>query len=185
MSWAIFGTDMSCSLLPGTARAEVNGVADQDVKVSFLDFLKTGSFGAVRLGMTQGELQACIGAPQDTSIIRRKQKRPEVFKYGSIEFHFDAEQDALWMIFLDHFVVPEGYGKLFIDPWIVRRDLSLEVLVNELRAQGISYTEEQEEISQAHRVTTSGGVKLSYFPIDDPDCCFLEAVYYSQLPGMT
>jgi len=54
----------------------------------------------VRIGMTRDEVLAVLGVPDDTSIPRRKNLEPDIFKYGEIELHF-GESGKLWLVYTE------------------------------------------------------------------------------------
>lgn len=49
---------------------------------------------------TRDELRAILGEPHDVSVPRKKRKHSDIWKYGTIEFHFDDDG--------------QGYGKVFL-----------------------------------------------------------------------
>jgi hypothetical protein len=66
-------------------------------------FSRTGSIAPVALGMARQQLAELFGAPDDHKAGVSVQRSP-IWKYGSLEFHFD-EDGSLNLIFMD---TPEG-----------------------------------------------------------------------------
>lgn len=82
------------------------------------DFLRTGVWSSVRVGMTRAEVVTALGQPDAASVPTRRggqRNLPAVLKYGSIEFHFDACADTLSLIFVDDFVGWDDVAALGIE----------------------------------------------------------------------
>ncbi len=52
------------------------------------ELFRTGAIDPLRLGVSQNEVAAAFGPPDDVSN-ELKKGRPLIFKYADIEFHFD------------------------------------------------------------------------------------------------
>jgi hypothetical protein len=66
----------------------------------------------VGLGVTRDELRRLLGEPTDTSIPTRSQRRPMIWKYGEIEYHF-GDDGRVWLIYTeDEDRKPRILGKL-------------------------------------------------------------------------
>lgn len=52
----------------------------------------------LQLGMTREEVQAAVGAPQQTGGMSRRQRIPRIWKYGDVELHFRPSGE-LWLIY--------------------------------------------------------------------------------------
>jgi hypothetical protein len=59
------------------------------VSVSLKDVLATGAFGPVCLGCAREALEAAFGEPEGTDGTSCKYRRPNIWKYGDVEFYFD------------------------------------------------------------------------------------------------
>ena len=57
---------------------------------SLLEFLKTGRLGALATGMSEADVRALLGEPEDISV----QKVPRIWKYGSLELSFVPSPDG-------------------------------------------------------------------------------------------
>jgi len=62
-------------------------------------FSRTGNIAPVTLGMARQRLAEFFGSPDDHSAGVSVQRSP-VWKYGSLEFHFD-DDDSLNLIYMD------------------------------------------------------------------------------------
>jgi hypothetical protein len=54
----------------------------------------------VGLGATREELRRLLGEPTDTSVRSRSQRRPAIWKYGEIEYHFGPD-DRVWLVYAE------------------------------------------------------------------------------------
>lgn len=64
-------------------------------------FTATGDICPVRLGMSREDLHALFGEPDYTGGVSRRWRRPIIWVYGSLEFHFRQGKDELFLIFRD------------------------------------------------------------------------------------
>lgn len=54
----------------------------------------------IKLGMNRREVISILGEPTDFSIVTKKRKFPEVYKYDNIELHFGRGYDGiLWLVY--------------------------------------------------------------------------------------
>ncbi len=63
--------------------------------VSFEDFLRSGKFGQIVIGMSKAEINSLLGEPDFIGIPTRKYLKPQMFEYGCIEFYFMNEDESL------------------------------------------------------------------------------------------
>jgi hypothetical protein len=110
------------------------------VSVSLKDLIEIGKIGAVCLGASKQEVESILGTPDDVSRNSRSHRKSSLWKYGDIEFHFGPYDENLWLIHLDDFDVPSGGKSLHLDPWIVRRTLTLVEAEGHLSRNNINYT---------------------------------------------
>jgi hypothetical protein len=73
------------------------------LKISMREFLSSGAFGPLTVGMSRAQVRATLGEPHDWSIQSRQARLPAIWKYGVVEFHFHPETDAVWLIHADYF----------------------------------------------------------------------------------
>jgi hypothetical protein len=52
------------------------------------------------LGATREELLSLLGEPTDTSIPKRKQAEPDIWKYGEVEYHFGPD-GRVWLVYTE------------------------------------------------------------------------------------
>lgn len=68
----------------------------------WLKFRATGDICPVRLGCTREDIRALLGEPDDVGCFSRKHKVPQIWKYGTLEFHFGPKSnDLLTLIYSD------------------------------------------------------------------------------------
>jgi hypothetical protein len=68
----------------------------------------------IRLGATREELRQLLGGPTDTSIPTRSQRKPIVWRYGEVEYHF-GNDDRVHLIYTeDHEGNPRELGQLTV-----------------------------------------------------------------------
>lgn len=66
-------------------------------------FSQTGDICPLRLGMSRDELRDVLGDPHETGGTSRKHKRPLIWWYAGIEFHFGhPPEDGLRLIYSDN-----------------------------------------------------------------------------------
>lgn len=111
------------------------------IAVSVLDFLRTGQFGPVHLGISRDQLQDHLGEPESWSFgssrhPTRTPARAAVWKYGDIEFHFNS--DMLVLIFTDHIRILKGGEAIDLNPWVLSRKATVKQVLGDLEAAQIS-----------------------------------------------
>ncbi len=110
------------------------------IRVSMREWLQSGLFGPVQLGMPRSQVHELLGPPDDTGGTSRRYRTPAIWKYGDIECHFGRrDDDRLHLIFLDHFAVPTGGRAITLDPWIIQGGLSRPDVEQHLDACAIPY----------------------------------------------
>jgi len=133
------------------------------MNVSLKEFIETGRFGPVHLGMNRAQVERSLGAPDDVGWGSRKHRQPAIWKYGDVEFHFGREGDALFLIHLDEFDVPSGGKFVGLDPWVIRGSLTLLEAEKYLTRNGIDYEVADYPLEDdALCIKTGAGVKLIF-----------------------
>lgn len=139
--------------------------------VSILDFFATGRFGPIALGISQPALEAALDAPEDTGGGSRKCRRPSIWKYGDIEFYFDRPGGILWLVHLDRFTASggfaQGWGRLRLDPWIVREGLAQDAFCVALKASGLKFEIRVEPQHNQEVVVLRTGIEVGF--LSDPE----------------
>ena len=143
------------------------------VKIDFRDFLKTGQFGPVQLGMTQDEVRQLLGNPQDwggqfpwkTNELGQNATSDDsypIWKYDEMEFHFGDQERRLWLIWCDHLDLLKSDGKVFqLFRWVFETvPLSREKLEQGLTSEGIDYT--VKDLKYHGQLMLASGVEISY-----------------------
>jgi hypothetical protein len=123
-------------------------------------------------GLTPAALEVALGPPEATGGQSRKQRRPLIWKYGDVEFHFRAE-GPLWLIHLDRFSAadrrPQGWGGLHVEPWIVHQGMAQEAFLTAAREIGLRYTVRPEPQYNQEVVVLGSGVEAGF--ISQPEPC--------------
>ncbi|MCM3869444.1 MAG: hypothetical protein ND895_01935 [Pyrinomonadaceae bacterium] len=108
------------------------------MSVSLKEFIETGYFGAVCLGMNRTQVENILGIPEDTGGTSNKYRNPSIWKYGDVEFHFEDGADNLWLIHLDDFDVPSCGVLVDLDPWVISGSLTLAQAESQLLQSGLA-----------------------------------------------
>ena len=141
------------------------------VSISLKDFAVTGAFGPVTLGYVREALEVALGEPEATGGESRKHRRPNIWKYGDVEFFFDRVGGELDMIHIDRFNgsggTPEGWGGLQLDPWVIRAGLAREVFIHAVEDAGCDYTVRFEPQFNQAVVVLRSGVEVGF--VCEPD----------------
>lgn len=160
-----------------------NNSENLDIKkpifVSMLEFLRTGNFGPIKLGMPHSQLFLLLGFPSKYS----NASLSFSWVYGNIEFHFH-ESGFLWLIHSDYFrPVPNAGTNVEIDNWILCFGTPLTNVERELTKQGIKFhqTEQLEYIRSAYYLTVGAEIGLIFNkePDENEQSDGLEAISYS------
>jgi|SRR5581483_1206591 len=133
------------------------------ITVHLKEFLRTGQFGPVALGMHQDEVTHILGPPHDFSVPRRHRKRSDILKYGTMELHFDESADyRLYLIFADNFQHFSGGNALELDPWVIHGHLSRPEAEDALRQAEIPFSEYSPLDHTLEGIRTEAGVELAF-----------------------
>jgi len=153
------------------------------VSVSMQDFLRTGEFGPVRLGISRRQLRDHLGEPENWGPAPRAKHNASIWKYGDIEFHFNG--DTLWLIFADDVENLHGGRAIDLDPWVLDGGALEEQVLKDLAAADISYQRIPWTLDDAtERFLVGAGVELLF--LDETQHMFCdEGVSPFARPGMT
>ncbi|HEX8463891.1 MAG TPA: hypothetical protein VF627_04670, partial [Abditibacterium sp.] len=110
------------------------------MKASLVDFLRNGAFGSIELGMNRLAVEQHLGAPDTWHSDAKNYQIATIWKYGDVEFYFQNE--TLWMIFMDDFVVPVGGPEIELDAGFVCGKFTCAEAECYLLNLGISYRKE-------------------------------------------
>jgi hypothetical protein len=134
------------------------------IQVELLEFLRTGDFGGITLGMTRQQIIDLLGIPPNWMITKRR-KRFEIspiWRYGSMEFYFAENSGAFHMIFTDHFPLEGSETLSIIDPWLLRGGLTFDEALTLLIPTGLPYQIAPELHTGVTYLTFASGVKISF-----------------------
>jgi hypothetical protein len=151
--------------------------------VSLLDFLGSGRFGLISLGVDRRAIENTFGQPEDVDADSVKRRRaPAIMKYGDVEFHFQPDT-GLWLIQIDRFSgpggVPVGWGGCQIDPWVIKEGMPRAGLERELERAALRYVLELRPEFGQERLVLPSGVKVG-FTIDPDEPQGLAFVFFCQ-----
>ncbi len=108
---------------------------------SLRDLVLRGKFAGLRLGASHEQVKRVLGPPEGT-LGRTDYREAALWAYGNIEFHFERQESAVWLIFTNQFHVelPADAGPgVDLDPWVLRPLLTLDELRAALDAEGARY----------------------------------------------
>src|SRR4051812_19246412 len=106
--------------------------------VSLKDFLATGSFGPITLGMTRRRVTRVLGKPDQMA--NDTGGCASIWKYGDIEMIFGGKGLTLNLIDFHAFEgFPSGGRRIRLDPWILREGLSRRTFQVAMRSAGIPF----------------------------------------------
>ena len=105
--------------------------------ISIADTIESGRFGPLAIGVSRQDVGEMFGSPSDATTTNRK-RTSCVWRYGSIEFHFDDE--LLSLIHCDADDLFDGGPYLIINQWKLRKRMPLDELKSILDAMNLHYT---------------------------------------------
>lgn len=150
------------------------------IKISLGDFLRYGTFGSIKLGMSREEIKSVLGEP-DGVMQREKDKHPTGFAYGDIEFYFVSSSDnRLCTIYFDHFDIPKGNVKLSIDSWCIKGETTRVEIEDALTKANISFLPAKCFDQTMTGLETEAGVKLAFCEAENASSDW-KGLYYVSL----
>ncbi len=155
------------------------------IAVSMQDFLRTGQFGPVRLGLSRRQLRGLLGEPENWGPTPRAQHNAGIWKYGDIEFFFHFQEDTLTTIFADHIEKFQGGPAIEIDPWIFHGGLLGADALDQFSAASIAFERIRWTLDDdTERYRVGAGIELLF--ADETKHLFCEdGVSPEARPGMT
>ncbi|WNJ16897.1 hypothetical protein [Pontibacter sp. G13] len=148
--------------------------------LNLTQFLQTGKFGFIPLGISKSELETQGFPPEDWGGAKSKAKAG-VWRYGNFELHFDRE-DRLKMIFNDYLDELDGGQSIKIeDYWILEHGTPtiLEVMAS-LNNLDINFSRKSNEFDQI-LLTTEHGITMSFE--DEDGACLIFAISQESHPA--
>ena len=153
------------------------------INVELLEFLRSGRFGPIALGMNRTQVEAALGKPQEwggnwhdwSDEMKRRDRNRElsyteypIWVYDAMEFHFEGNQQ-LWLIYCDHLDWLTDHGQLFnLNLWIFEtsRKISREQFIQALTEEHLLYREKSDQY--VGTIILPSGVEALY-DLDSPD----------------
>ncbi|OAD40324.1 hypothetical protein [Polaribacter atrinae] len=134
------------------------------VDLDFLEFIKTGKFGFIKLGENKTEIES-QGLPAENWINGKSKENSRIWRYGNIEFHFN-EKNELIQIFNDYISEINGGESFFIsDFWIFPNNgekPSLLKTMKELNFLNIDFMKKTYEVGIIE-IKLKNGVYFSFY----------------------
>jgi len=138
------------------------------MELNLTEFIKTGKFGFLELGMTKNEIINQHFPPEDW-LSKKTKENSEIWRYGNFELHFD-ESSKLLGIFNDYIPELNGGENIKIkDYWLLKDGNytpSLGEIVLELNNMELDYSKKTESYGTDTLVLTNG----VYLMFEAPTC---------------
>jgi hypothetical protein len=127
------------------------------MQVSLREFLTTGILGREWFGLTVEEIVGILGPTEMTGGTSNKYKRPNVYKYGDIEFHFNRPEYRCVAIYME-FINPTFEFPDFFDvfDWKLTRKMRFVPVTLYLKELELTYTNLPHLGGKSIRINTSG-----------------------------
>jgi hypothetical protein len=139
------------------------------IAVSMQDFLRTGEFGVVSLGLTRRQLRGCLGEPEQWGPAPRAKHNAGVWKYGDIEFFFHFREDVLVGIFADNIKTLNGGSTIDLEPWVLNSSLTVKQALREFEDAGIPCERIEWKLNDGtERFRVGAGVELVFWDEAQP-----------------
>ena len=130
------------------------------LELDLTEFIRTGKFGFVSLGISKEELENQKFPPEDW-INRQTKESSNIWRYGTFELHF--ENGVLIRIFNDYLdELDRGESIIITDHWLLESESPtvLEVM-EDLNQLGITFTRTSNSFKQTF-LTTAQGIQLTF-----------------------
>lgn len=141
------------------------------IDINVLDFLRTGKFGPLALGMTREDVLDFLGPPDDYSVPRRRRRTSDILKWGDFEFYFSGAQDCLTTIFMDTFTgpsgTPQGGSRLRLETWVLREGLPRKEFEEQAKSAGLTLHQAEAGIQNQCHLQTGAGVRVGFLETAD------------------
>lgn len=131
------------------------------ITVSMQDFLRTGEFGPVHLGMSRGQLRGLLGEPENWGPSPAKHNAV-IWKYGDIEFYLN--EDLLWYISANNGTTLKGGRSIDLDPWVLNGDATVGQALRDLEDAYISCQRIDWKVDDTtERFMVGAGIELRFW----------------------
>jgi hypothetical protein len=133
--------------------------------IRLFDFFRDGAFDYVKPGRTKEWILNNFPDPDDSMGNNLLSKRNNIWRYGSIEFHF--ADDRLYSIFSDSLYNFDGGESLDVDLWLINEDdLRLINVLKILNDNNMDY-EKKTCKHDAVRLVLFSGVELGFLNVKE------------------
>ena len=142
-------------------------------KVDIRDFLRTGNFGPIQLGMTRSQVELLLGKPESWGGQYPEHSREQfeqyasyndypIWEYDAMEFHFGDDRKLLYLIHCDHLDQLQSNGNTFtLDRWVFEANPPTREQVElALKEEKINYSDKRPDWFGT--LVLSSGVEISY-----------------------
>lgn len=135
------------------------------ITVSMQDFLRTGEFGPVRLGMSRGQLRGLLGEPEGWGPSPQAKHNAGIWKYGDVEFYLN--EDFLWLIFADDIDTLDGGKAIDLDPWVFNGKVTVRQVLSELEAAHVPCQRIDWKLDDStERFRVGVGIELLFYDVN-------------------
>ena len=141
------------------------------LQLNLTEFLKTGTFGFINLGLTKAELESQLFPPEDwmeRTKAHDKDNTP-IWRYGNFELHFDEKQQVR-CIFNDYVPHLDGGESIQItDWWIIEPEVNSPTVLQALKSLNTLNLDFEKVTGQFDNVTfrLQSGVRLIFHPPEE------------------
>lgn len=147
------------------------------------EFLRSGEFGPVRIGMSRDQLLLTLGEPERLGGTSSSQPVPLIWKYGDVEFHFDLRTGLLALVYADSFSTPRGALGLQVEAGWLLGGLGLDEGLARLASADLAHAMRVPDYDPGHAVLElESGVLLGFNVEARPDRGKRGLVFFSQGP---
>ncbi|QHT67816.1 hypothetical protein GXP67_14805 [Rhodocytophaga rosea] len=130
------------------------------IPISLYEFIRTGKFDYVKIGMRKEQLLQQFPDPEDWGM-GTNQNTAKIWRYGNFELHF--QDQTLTMIFNDYFPEIDGGEFLDIDGWILTEKQSLLSVQAALNQSCIAYQTSPGQFDLVIIKILQSGVELFFY----------------------
>lgn len=137
------------------------------IEIDFLTFFKSGKFDYIKLGQTKEWILNNFPDPDDFGI-GNSISNAKIWRYGTIEFHFD-ESHKLFLIYSDYIKDLAGGDNIELDKWILGNysKLRLSYVLKELNKAKIDYCKTSDSLGI--KLKLKSGVELGFLETYDEE----------------
>jgi|JI8StandDraft_1071087.scaffolds.fasta_scaffold431877_1 hypothetical protein len=133
----------------------------EPIHISIYNFIMFGKFDSIKIGQTKEWILNNFPNPDDR-IVQKRGQGFDIWRYGTIEFHFVGEE--LVLIFSDSIGELSGGPNVQLDKWIFEYTdkLTLLFVQNELNTHNVDYRKISSRTTSQIILRLSSGVELMF-----------------------